>query len=128
MDRNAAKIIIVGQKNLKFPENAQQLRVYCNQVKKFIDYITIYGNKCMPKFAREAAKILMLSVDKEMKIICKSGKLSAKATELLKASSCANAGLDYFQKCNLEIIDSFMGIIYADLKLRIPMACWLVNN
>jgi hypothetical protein len=125
MDSSVSKIIVIGQRSLKFPENAQQLRIYCNNVMRFVDYITTYSQKCMPNFAKEATKILMYSISKEMKTICKSGKLSAKASELLKAAPCGNAGLDHFQKCNFDFIDSYMGIMDAAIKLRIPMACWL---
>jgi len=126
MDDALAKILIVGQKRLKFPENGQQLSIYCNDATRLFKTVSAYTKKCLTPFGRDSAAVLLHSVNNEMRIICKNGRLAKKAKELLAAAPCANAGLDGYQKCNIRAIDAYMAILNVGEKLRIPMACWYV--
>ncbi len=128
MDNALAKILIVGQSRLKFPENAQQLRIYCNDALRFVDTVTAYTKQCLTPFGRDSAAVLLHSVRNELKTTCKGGRLNKKAEDLLNAAPCANAGLAEFQKCNIRAIDAYMGLLQLEEKMRIPTACWYENK
>jgi hypothetical protein len=124
MDNALAKLLIVGQNKLKFPTNERQLRPYCNQALRLFDMVSKFTQKCLPKFGRDSAAVILHTIGAELKGICKNGRVSKKAKELLTAANCANAGLQNYQECNLNIIDAFMGILNEkDIRRRIPMAC-----
>ena len=117
----------LGQKGIKFPANPQQLRPYCNLAQKTFDQISEYNDKCLPPFGRDAARVFIHSIGVELRGVCKSGRVSRRARELLTAAPCANAGLKNWQKCNNQLIEKFTGIINAPIKQRIPMGCWYGN-
>ncbi|CAG2116824.1 unnamed protein product, partial [Medioppia subpectinata] len=123
MDKAMSKLIVIGQKSLKFPTTARQLRPYCNHALKTLDQITAYSEQCMSKFGRDAAKVLLHSVTTELRGVCKTGRLTKRAKDLMKAAPCANAGLKNFQKCNTKLIEKFTGVMNAPVKQRIPMSC-----
>ena len=119
-------IFYSGQRNTKFPTNERELRPYCNLALRTFDLVGAYNNKCMPDFGKSTANVFMHGIGNELKGICKTGKLSKRARELLKAAPCANSGLANWQKCNRQLIEKFTGIVNAPIKMRIPMGCWYV--
>lgn len=127
IDETTAKLLVVGQVNRRFPQNDKELRPYCNEANRIVDVVTEYNNKCLNPNTQKAASLLIFPIKNQLKIICRPGRLSKRARELLKAAPCANGGLQYYQKCNLEVIDAYMGIINAPEKHRIPMGCWYVT-
>ncbi|CAG2166824.1 unnamed protein product [Oppiella nova] len=102
MDKAVTKLIVVGQRNLKFPTNERQLRPYCNHALKTFDQITAYNDKCLNKFGRDSAKVLMHSLGIELRAICKTGRLNKRA----------------------RLIEKFTGVMNAPVKQRLPMCCW----
>ncbi|XP_054155311.1 uncharacterized protein LOC128953815 [Oppia nitens] len=123
MDKNINKLIVVGQKNLKFPVNEIQLRPYCNLAFKTIDQVGVYNDKCLPKFGRDSARVIMHAISAELRAVCKLGRLTKRARELLTAAPCANAGLKNWQKCYQILVTKFTGIVNAPAKQRLPMGC-----
>ena len=111
---------------MKFPTNERELRPYCNLALRTFDLAGAYADKCIPEFGKHTAKVFMYAIGNELKGVCKTGKISKRARDLLKAAPCANAGLKNWQKCNKQIIEKLTGIINAPIKQRIPMGCWYV--
>ena len=127
IDTDFARVIVYGHKRAQFPENAQQMRSYCNYGKQIVDKIAVYSNRCLNKFGRDSASLIVHSFYSEIKTVCKSGRLNKKAHMLMEAAHCGNQGKDTFSKiCYLPVIDGIMGAMNAETKMRIPITCWLV--
>ena len=122
-----AKLLVFGQTGLRFPENAQQFRPFCTEAIRILDRITKYANTCLNPFGRNSAKVILHSLDQEIRSLCKTGRLNKRAKSLLSAFKCANQGKSKFHKtCYLTLIDKFMGTMNAHVQMRIPITCWLV--
>ena len=125
MDTDLARLLVYGQKGIQFPENPQQMRSFCNEAKKIFVRISVYTNQCLNKFGRDSASVIIHSFSSEIKSVCKTGRLNKRALSLMEAAPCGNQGKDTFNKvCYLPLIDNYMGAMSADVKMRIPIACW----
>lgn len=89
-------------------------------------YIIIgFAKNCLNEFMKNMAKTMFVPLMHEVNTICRPGRVSKKARELLKAAPCGNAARKGLQKCNINFIDALMGIAREpNDKLKIPMGCW----
>ena len=125
MDKSLARLLVLGQNELRFPENEQQFPSYCNEARRIFARIETYSENCFNKFGRDSAKVILHSLNQEIRSVCKSGRINKRAKTLMELAKCANQGNSRFnQNCYLTIIDKFMGVMNAKVQLRIPMTCW----
>jgi hypothetical protein len=107
-------------------ENEQELRKYCNLVKQNLPFILGYVKSCVSPFGRTLAKLMIIPVNKQLESICRPGRLSIRARELIKVGQCGNKAKDRLMECSNSYIDAVVGIPRVPLKDRIPTNCWFV--
>ena len=112
----------------KFPVNSRELRQFCNAGIKNIGFVLGFAKNCLTEFTQKAFQVVFHPVTNEIALICKSGRMSNKAKELLKAARCGNAARPGLRKCYRNFIERQMAIHeHQDNKKKIPMLCWLVK-
>ena len=117
--------MVIGEPDLKFVSTTAELRKYCVEVREYVRFVDNYINKCLNEYAKHTAKLLMYSIKNQIKIMCKSGKTSKRALELMKAAPCANAAKSDMQKCYNQLINIMDNINYQSPdRLKIPLVCW----
>ena len=129
MDIALARLIVFGQKDIKFPENERELRPFCNEATRMWDRVGTYSKKCLNNFGKNAYSVLAHTISGEMKSICKPGRVNKRAQSLLEASKCGNIGNEMIYKnCYTKMVDSVTGALSVDVKRRIPICCWSVHQ
>ena len=125
LDNYVSKALVIGEPDLRFVSTPAELRKYCVEVREYIYFSDNYINNCLNEYAKHTAKLLMYSIKNQIKIMCKPGKTSKRALELMKAAPCANAAKSDIAKCYNQLIDIMDGISYqAPDHLKIPLVCW----
>jgi hypothetical protein len=81
---------------------------------------------CVSPFGRTLAKLMITPVNKQLESICRPGRLSKRARELMKVGQCGNKAKDRLMECSNSYIDAIVGIPRVPLKDRIPTSCWFV--
>lgn len=118
-------MLVVNEPDRKFVSNPTELRIFCAETIRYLHFIEAYTKKCLTEIGKNTALVLLYPIKNQYKQLCKSGKTSKKALQLMKAASCANAVKPNLQNCTVKIIDAFDGIAYqAPDQLKIPMFCW----
>lgn len=129
MDTYVSRIMVVGEPDRFFPINQIEMRKFCSEGIRYMNFVEKYIRRCLSEFAKKTALVLLYPIKNQVKLLCKSGRIPKKAIELLRAAPCANAAKDNLQRCNIQWIDSFEAIAnQAPDNLKIPLACWLVLN
>lgn len=106
------------------PENEAKLREYCNLVKKNLPFILGYVKSCVSNFGKTLVKLMIFPINKQLESICKIGKLSTRAREMIRAGQCGNKARNRLKECANQMIDAIVGIPRAPVKDRIFMGCW----
>ncbi len=109
-----------------FPVNARELRQFCNAGIKSAGFILGFAKHCLTDFTQKAISVVFHPLTNEIALICKSGRQTNKARELLKAASCGNAARPGLRKCYYNFVERQLSILSfkEDKKLLIPMLCW----
>lgn len=129
MDAALAKLIVFGQKDVRFPENERELRLFCSDISRLWDRVDQYANKCLNKFGRNAYNVLAHSVSGEMRSICKANRVNKRAQLLLDAAICGNIGNDMIYKhCYSHLVSNMTASLDVDVKKRIPICCWYESS
>jgi len=123
VDQIFADILTVGS-DKPLPENAVQLREYCSHITQNSGFVFGYVDNCISDFGKFIAKIMIFPLQKQFVSICKHGKLSYKASEIMKGAACGNKAKDKLKICMDRQIDAMVGIAVAPVRDRVFMACW----
>ena len=112
----------------RFPTNSRELRQFCNAGIRGAGFVLGFAKHCLTEFAQKAIQVVFHPVTNEIGLICKSGRVSNKAKELMKASKCGNAARPGLRKCYQKFINQELAIHESkDNKRKIPMLCWYLN-
>jgi hypothetical protein len=125
VDRLFSLLVPIGS-DRPMAENEEELRKYCNLVKQNSPFILGYVKSCVSPFGRTLAKLMITPVNKQLESICRPGRLSKRARELMKVGQCGNKAKDRLMECSNSYIDAIVGIPRVPLKDRIPTSCWFV--
>ncbi|CAG2162848.1 unnamed protein product [Oppiella nova] len=107
--------------NQKFPTNARQLRQFCNQAQRIIEFVDVFLKQCLNEFTKKIVSFVFFPIKREFKTVCKSGKPGPKARELMVASNCGNHARPGLRKCYNVFVDQELGMQQVIQKQRIPM-------
>ena len=111
----------------RFPTNGRELRQFCNQNLKGIGFVAGFAKNCLTEFAKKAFQVVFHPLSNEISLICKSGRMTNKARELVKAGRCGNNARPGLRRCYHKFIDRQLAIHQAnENNKKIPMVCWLV--
>jgi len=127
MDSLVAKMMTLGQKNRRFPENTIELRQYCNEAQKYSTYFLGYAKNCFNDFIKRVMRVMQYPIENEVKQICKSGRPSKNAIEVMSFAKCGNAARNGLQRCNENLIDALTAMKYLPKDKMMPMGCCLIN-
>ncbi len=122
MDRLMADLIILGT-DKPMPQNEIQLKEYCSKITQNMGFIYGYVDSCVSPFGQTLAKIMIFTLQKQFESICKTGKLTYKASMILSATKCGNRIRDKLSVCMGNIIDAVVGTALAPINSRISMTC-----
>ena len=124
---NLLPVLVPAGTDQHSPETPTELRKYCNLVQKTMPFILGWFKDCSSSFAKTIAKFMFYPIRKQMDGVCKTGKMSRGARELLKAGKCGNLAREPIRQCNNKLIDAMLGTSTAlPVKNRIYMMCWYV--
>ena len=98
--------------------------MFCNQGSRSVTYVQTYIKQCLPDFSQKVVSVVFFPIRRELSAICKTGRTSGKAKELMKAAICGNAAKPGLAKCYHKFVRSELAIQKAENKRRIPMLCW----
>ena len=119
-------LIIAGKKNLFIKKTILFIEIVVFQFSdslKYIKEMENYTRLCLQSSSKRVASILTYTLKSQFKSLC--AKDNQRRRDLLEAAECANNGSDEIQKCNIRIIDAFLGIQNAqDSKIKVPLICW----
>ena len=82
-----------------------------------------FSKDCLDQFSKQFVSVLTYTFQSQVKFLCL--KNSKRLDELIDASSCVNNGNNEMHKCNVKLIDAYLGIQnVVDHKMKIPLLCW----
>lgn len=153
-DEQFSKMLMIGSRDQRFPENQTELKVFCKYVmsstivclvcdvnclfmiyleKKYFcsDYETLipkverYKQNCMKDTIKNIVSVLIYSIRAQVKRHC-SRRTSERVRVLMDAGKCINRNADLVRNCLDTMGDHFAAIKFSPNHLKMPQICWWV--
>jgi hypothetical protein len=78
----------------------------------------------MKDLIKQVVSLIIFSVRKEQKVICKKSPTPSKdVSDLIASGKCINKARPQLESCANETMDRLLNIKFAEEKIRIPLLC-----
>lgn len=122
IDKCMLEMVIVGDYNVRFPKNLEEMNNRCKRTKELQKCIKDYSSKCLTNLASQTISVLVYGITKGNRVFCSNKK---RREDFIDIGKCINPDWKFVSDNINNLTRYYHGIgEYKDPKLRIPMLCW----
>lgn len=123
IERLYGKVTIIGPNGSKFPENTDQLKKFCSDMKKNLKEIEHYTKQCYTKEVQQYSSLAIYTIRSTIRRYC-SKRMSKFMADLMSVAPCGNRYVQPNDVCVRNFIEKTAPLVYIDDdKKKIPHIC-----
>ncbi|KAF7489368.1 hypothetical protein SSS_07826 [Sarcoptes scabiei] len=121
-DLNMAKLMTIGENGRDYPENFDDLKLFCRESKKLIHNVDKYKNLCFHGQWKQFVSIFIYSNRNAIKKFCTKSNENSK--KLLQTSKCINSNRKPINRCLSILTEEIESIRWIKSGIqKIPLLC-----